>query len=580
MGNPSARWTGDIEELAQEWVGSAETISMWAPALQEFVARHNPEWVAAQLQNALQTGTGEGAFYDAHRAEKVLGLAVAVWNPQIARALEAFFRANVTRRYRDGTAPGPAGFGASPMALALDVMLASGVAEEDVAALAALPWEGEPIGRHTAQLEFTGGYARMLLRHGWHAAWIAWELDRQSLVARTSTGWVKTPPKYPDLSHVWNGLDRERTLEFLELYALLDEADSLSHTPGLRASGALARVLGFLRDREQLFVAAVPVIVSGFGTNDSLLVTLFTRIESGAVRAALTAVADHHTGGLGNLTESLLRILSGGVLEVPEQWTAWAGASASPPTRLGPGGRSRTWLRHVLPERVLLSAFEECEAAFLETMAEQYSANERMLTGMLLALLQQKTGAANRTVEAWARTQGRRATLNLTFSDHESGNVEGETGADIGLVLQVRDHGVLEMERACLVQAKKARVVRDAPQPSWDVARDQLERLVEFGDGGVYWFYGKDDGLSVVPARLVSAFLYDQHVDRPALHRDKFLTSAVSLSEFLLYGLIAGRVGECAGGALDRALAFGRPGTGPTFLVRIEIVFEGEQEIR
>jgi hypothetical protein len=298
--------------------GPPEDVSTWAAALCEVVAQHDSEWLAAQLQIALQNGVGEGASYYAHNAEEVLGLAVAVWNPQIASVLEAYFRANVTRRYRDGTAPGPAGHGESPMALALEVMLASGVAEEKVVALAALPWEEDAIGCNSAHLEFTGGYARMLLRHRWHTAWIAWELYRQGLVARTSAGWIKTPPKYPDLSHVWSGVDWERTLDFLELYRLLDEADALSHTPGLRSSGALARVLGFLRDREQLFAATVPVILSGYGTNDSLLVTLFTRVEAAAVRAALTAIADHHTGGLGNLAESLLRILCGGVLEVQE----------------------------------------------------------------------------------------------------------------------------------------------------------------------------------------------------------------------------------------------------------------------
>lgn len=472
------------------------------------------------------------------------------------------------------------GYGnAETVSSALQQMLEAGVPPDQVKSIASLLWEFGPTDIDNFHLQIRSEFSKLLIDRGWCFPHLLWEIWRQNLVVKGPTHWHDTDVGSTDLRGFWGVFSRADAEPFFDLFGLLHDLTNKSYMSDWEERGKTDRLKCLLESKPDLLPRALPLILSAYGNRSSLILTLLTLAYTKDVFDALKLIRNKRKeSALGDISRALITELEGEIQEAQEKWISyWHRDFRRLLTPDFPRLVSATWAQDARAELPVYAAFSQADDRFSRWILTNYALNERGITRFLLDLLRDEGNAIESTLGAWARNRKRQFRIQLKVVEHEPYRREKRTGADIGLILEIRASRMMQAKRACLVQAKKATVIGKAPRPKWSVEREQLERLIGFGDGGLYWLYGLGPGVLVLPARLLGGMLAGSKADTCTIPYSKIATAARPLASFLVYDFISGWIGELSQDKISEALGEGNSGIGPDFILRV-IVTVGEQD--
>ncbi|CAL9667749.1 hypothetical protein SUDANB2_07251 (plasmid) [Streptomyces sp. enrichment culture] len=165
-------------------------------------------------------------------------------------------------------------------------------------------------------------------------------------------------------------------------------------------------------------------------------------------------------------------------------------------------------------------------------------------------------------------------TGRLSDRDQERAN-----GADIGVVVDVRVPGRLQLRTGDLIQVKKSAALtpgRAGREDSWTVKRRQLHDLLEHSASSVYWLIRSTGEVLVVPAKFLAAV--EGATARPS--SQQFTVgytivrhTAVAIDQYLPDLIVGLWLGSSSERTLKAAQGTGRT-TRPLFALTIDVVLE------
>lgn len=531
-------------------------------------------WMVAVLEGRVPIN------YKHNNFEKKQELAVlfsySLWSQDVYDALQEFVIDSFQKERLSPKCGNYNWFSGRIESLAFRQMLRANVNSNELEHLASMLWELDSNNINNFRLDINGEFTHILVAQKWCFPHLLWEIWRQSLQRRGLHQWLDTNEELE--SSFWNAFSRKDAIPFFDLYDLINKlAKSDYNESEWETYGELERLKSLLESHSNVLLRALPIMLVVHGNNSSLLLTLTTLGYTNDILKKLNDICElHRNSPLGDISQALISEIRGKPSESQEKWMAYKHNDIK--CCLTPTFSqlySRTWLSDVRAEVPICSVFSKTEENFNNWILNNYALNERVITRRLLDLLCEETKKAELMLNAWAREKKQRFNLQLKVVEHEPYRMEKRSGADIGLVLEINAYGLMESRRACIIQAKKQSVVNETPKPKWTIERTQLEKLINFGDGALYWLYGLGPGVLVVPARVIIGMLKGKK--KSSLNFSELVSSSHSITDFLVYDFIAGWIGEISPDKVDMALGEKTPGIGPDFILKIIItVGQGE----
>ncbi|WP_420082884.1 hypothetical protein ACN6AT_38000 (plasmid) [Streptomyces sp. JL4002] len=265
--------------------------------------------------------------------------------------------------------------------------------------------------------------------------------------------------------------------------------------------------------------------------------------------------------------ERLLDVLSASVDAHRDQFPRPLAAPAS------------TWLADHDLEGLVRGATRRAAAEFASTMHDLGAAEEEHLTATLLAGLAGEFTAlpAHTRVAGVAGPHLRVGHRTVTKKE------ERANGADIGVVVDVRVPGRLQLRTGDLIQVKKSAALapgRAGREDSWTVKRRQLHDLLEHSASSVYWLIRGTGDVLVVPAKFLAAV--EGATARPSSQQftvgyTAVRHTAVAIEQYLTDLIVGLWLGSSSERTLKAAQGTGRT-TRPRFALTIDVVLEQHME--
>jgi hypothetical protein len=160
---------------------------------------------------------------------------------------------------------------------------------------------------------------------------------------------------------------------------------------------------------------------------------------------------------------------------------------------------SATWLAHHGLEDLVRGATRRAVASFASSMDDLGAAEEEHLTATLLAGLVSEFTALPASTRLAGVAGPHLRVGHPTVTKKE----EKLSGADIGVVVDIRVPGRLRLRTGDLIQVKKA--PRRGREDTWIIKRRQLHDLLEHSASAVYWLIRSTGDILVVPAKFLAA---------------------------------------------------------------------------
>jgi hypothetical protein len=161
---------------------------------------------------------------------------------------------------------------------------------------------------------------------------------------------------------------------------------------------------------------------------------------------------------------------------------------------------SATWLADHGLEDLVRGATRRAAAGFASSMDDLGAAEEEHLTATLLASLVSEFTA----LPAHTRLAGHAGPHLRVGHRTVTKREEKTSGADIGVIVDVRVPGHLQLRTGDLIQVKKA-PRGTGREDRWTIKRRQLHDLLEHSASAVYWLIRKTGDVLVVPAKYLAA---------------------------------------------------------------------------
>lgn len=234
------------------------------------------------------------------------------------------------------------------------------------------------------------------------------------------------------------------------------------------------------------------------------------------------------------------------------------------------GAPSSTWLADQGLEGLVRGATRRAVAEFAGSMDDLGAAEEEHLTATLLAgLVREFT-----TLPAHTRLAGV-AGPHLRVGHRTVTKKEERTnGADIGVVVDIRVPGRLQLRTGDLIQVKKSS--RTGREDTWTIKRRQLHDLLEHSASAVYWLIRGTGDVFVVPAKFFAAV--EGAIARPSskqftVGHAAVRHTAVPMEQYLPDLVVGLWLGSSSDRTLQAAQGTGRT-TRPRFALTIDVVLE------
>ncbi|MFE9941945.1 hypothetical protein [Streptomyces hirsutus] len=235
---------------------------------------------------------------------------------------------------------------------------------------------------------------------------------------------------------------------------------------------------------------------------------------------------------------------------------------------------SATWLADHGLEGLVRGATRRAVAEFASTMDDLGRAEEEHLTATLL------TGLVNEFTALPTHTRLAGVASPHLQVGHRTvtKNEERASGADIGVVVDIRVPGHLQLRTGDLIQVKKSAALtprRTRREDTWTVKRRQLHDLLEHSASAVYWLIRATGDVLVVPAKYLAAI--ENAIARPSAKQftvgyTAVRHTAVAMEQYLP-DLIVGLWLGSSERTLQAAQGTGRT-TRPRFALTIDVVLE------
>ena len=160
---------------------------------------------------------------------------------------------------------------------------------------------------------------------------------------------------------------------------------------------------------------------------------------------------------------------------------------------------------------------------------------------------------------------------------------EKTSGADIGVVVDVRLPGRLQLRTGDLIQVKKSAALtpgRAGREDTWTIKRRQLHDLLEHSASAVYWLVRGTGDVLVVPAKFLAAI--EGATARPSSQQftagyAAVRHTAISMEQYLPDLIVGLWLGSSSERTLQAAQGTGRT-TRPRFALTIDIVLGHTEE--
>ncbi|WP_425900930.1 hypothetical protein [Streptomyces sp. DT203] len=277
---------------------------------------------------------------------------------------------------------------------------------------------------------------------------------------------------------------------------------------GLAAAGLRRRVEGHATTRPGVWARSLEWLLAAGRHLDGLdaALTMSLAERSGSVRTALRRSAHSTVLPVQQRAEGIEAVMHGsgpwqaGLLEKLSS-TLDARRHVFPRPLDAP---SSTWLASRDLEDRIRGAVVKAVDAFKSYVGDCGGLEEESLTATLLQhLVQHSTDAA--ALGRWAPPGEPQVEM---ASRQVSKKEEATTGADLGIVVDVKAPGSLAVRVGDLVQIKKAHALipsKKTKRSAWTIDRDQLEHLLRHSATAVYWLILDDGDVLVVPAKYLAA---------------------------------------------------------------------------
>jgi hypothetical protein len=235
---------------------------------------------------------------------------------------------------------------------------------------------------------------------------------------------------------------------------------------------------------------------------------------------------------------------------------------------------SATWLADHGLEDLVRGATRRAVAGFTSSMEDLGAAEEEHLTATLLAGLVSEFAA----LPAHSRLAGV-AGPHLRVGHRTVTKKEEKTsGADIGIVVDVRVPGQLQLRTGDLIQVKKA--PRRGREDTWAIKRRQLHDLLGHSASAVYWLIRSTGDILVVPAKFLAAV-----EGATARSSSKQFTvgytavrhTAIPMEQYLPDLIVGLWLGSNSEKTVRAAQGTGRT-TRPRFALTIDVVFDRRKD--
>jgi hypothetical protein len=236
---------------------------------------------------------------------------------------------------------------------------------------------------------------------------------------------------------------------------------------------------------------------------------------------------------------------------------------------------SSTWLADHGLEDLVRGAARRAVAEFAGTMDDLGPAEEEHLTATLLAGLVSEftalpthtrlTGVAGPHLRVGHRTVTK--------------NEERTSGADIGVVVDIRVPGQLQLRMGDLIQVKKSAALtpgRTGREDTWTIKRRQLHDLLEHSASAVYWLIRATGEVLVVPAKYLAAI--ENATARPSAKQftvgyTAVRHTSVSMEQYLPDLMVGLWLGSSSERTLQAAQGTSHT-TQPRFALTIDVLIE------
>ncbi|MFF2005536.1 hypothetical protein ACFVYP_31210 [Kitasatospora sp. NPDC058201] len=241
------------------------------------------------------------------------------------------------------------------------------------------------------------------------------------------------------------------------------------------------------------------------------------------------------------------------------------------------GAPSSTWLADHGLEGLVRGAARRAVADFAGSIGDLGAAEEEHLTATLLAGLVREFTALPSLTRLAAVPGPHLRVGHRTVTKKE----ERTNGADIGVVVDIRVPGRLQLRTGDLIQVKKSTALtpgrgRTGREDTWTVKRRQLHDLLEHSASAVYWLIRGSGDVLVVPAKFLAAV-----EGAAALPSSKQFTvghtavrhTAVPMEQYLPDLVVGLWLGSSSDRTLQAAQGTGRT-TRPRFALTIDVVLE------
>ncbi|XQE77526.1 hypothetical protein ACN24L_00130 [Streptomyces microflavus] len=236
---------------------------------------------------------------------------------------------------------------------------------------------------------------------------------------------------------------------------------------------------------------------------------------------------------------------------------------------------SSTWLADHGLEDLVRGATRRAVADFAGSMDALGAAEEEHLTATLLAgvvreftnlpALTRLTGVAGPHLRVGYRTVTKKE--------------ERTNGADIGVLVDIRVPGQLQLRTGDLIQVKKSTALmpgRTAREDTWTIKRRQLHDLLEHSASATYWLIRGTGDVLVVPAKFLSAVegaTAGASSQQFTVGYTVIRHTAVPMEQYLPDLVVGLWLGSSSDRTLQAAQGTGRT-TRPRFALTIDVVLE------
>ena len=234
---------------------------------------------------------------------------------------------------------------------------------------------------------------------------------------------------------------------------------------------------------------------------------------------------------------------------------------------------SATWLADHDLEDLVRGATRRAVVGFASSMDDLGAAEEEHLTATLLATLVDEFTdlPAHTRLADVAGPHLRVGHRTVTKKEEKT------SGADIGVVVEVRVPGRLQLRTGDLIQVKKA--LRRGRGDTWTVKRRQLHDLLEHSGSAVYWLIRATGDVLVVPAKFLAAI-----EGATARASSKQFTvgytavrhAAIRMEQYLPDLIVGLWLGSNSERTLQAAQGTGRT-TRPRFALTIDVVLDHQE---